>query len=76
RRRWQALALALCLIASPMLLSGAVQKSYALRANTVLDGGVPMIAHVAMGLQEGPRSPGWFNQYNYDLYLANGHDGA
>ncbi|MEG2604187.1 MAG: hypothetical protein RSB91_04590, partial [Clostridia bacterium] len=44
--------------------------------NTVLDGGVPMIAHVAMGLQEGPRSPGWFNQYNYDLYLANGHDGA
>ena len=28
-----------------------------------VDGGVPMVAYMVMGLQDGPRAPGWYNNY-------------
>ncbi len=36
--------------------------------------GVPMIAYVAMGLQDGKAAPGWYNGYNTGVYNANNFD--
>ena len=66
-----ALALALCLAASEaMLLCMEAVSGYDLHS------GEPFAAWVAMGLQEGPLGPGWFNQYNDILYVLHQGDGA
>lgn len=36
--------------------------------------GVPMIAYVAMGLQDGKAAPGWYNGYNVTVYKTNNFD--
>lgn len=33
--------------------------------------GLPMITYVAMGLQDGKCAPGWYNVYNYTVYVEN-----
>ena len=33
--------------------------------------GIPMLAYVEMGLQEGRRAPGWYNGYNRNIYKKN-----
>lgn len=38
------------------------------------DKGIPMIAWVEMGLQEGTRADGWYNRYNIDVYKMNEGD--
>lgn len=37
-----------------------------------LDQGSSMWAHAAMGLQDGSRAPGWYNEYNWESYEASG----
>lgn len=39
-----------------------------------LDNGIPKIAYVAMGLQEGTRAPGWYNWYVENVYAGNDFD--
>lgn len=39
-------------------------------------GGIPMTAWVEMGLQDGSRAPGWYNQYNVRVFQENGGDPA
>ena len=41
--------------------------------NEVLDG-IPYISYVRMGLQDGERGPGWFDQSNYDALLLHDYD--
>lgn len=36
--------------------------------------GTPAKAFIAMGLQEGPRAPGWYNEYNVDVYKKSDYD--
>ena len=36
--------------------------------------GIPLIAWVAMGLQDGKMAPGWYNGYNDGVYRSNGYD--
>lgn len=36
--------------------------------------GVPKAAFVAMGLQEGPYAPGWYNFYNLSVFMESGYD--
>lgn len=38
------------------------------------EGGPPKLTWVEMGLQEGSRAPGWFNNYNIYIYLDNHED--
>ena len=33
--------------------------------------GVPMLAYVEMGLQDGKTAPGWYNGYNHNVYREN-----
>ena len=36
--------------------------------------GIPKIAYMAMGLQEGTRAPGWYNWYVKNIYAGNDFD--
>lgn len=36
--------------------------------------GIPMMAWIAMGLQDGKAAPGWYNGYNNGVYIENGFD--
>lgn len=45
-----------------------------LAAGHSVEGGPPMLTWVEMGLQEGSRAPGWFNNYNVHIYLDNQED--
>lgn len=36
--------------------------------------GIPMLAWVAMGLQDGKGAPGWYNGYNNGIYIENDYD--
>ena len=36
--------------------------------------GIPMMAWVVMGLQDGKGAPGWYNAYNNSVYERNGYD--
>lgn len=37
--------------------------------------GIPRTGHIAMGLMENSdKGPGWYNGYNFDIYLNNGFD--
>ena len=38
--------------------------------------GVPMIAYVAMGLQNSGSAPGWYNNYTLDIFFQNGMNAA
>lgn len=46
--------------------------------NSLNDGndvkGIPMLAYVAMGLQDGKAAPGWYNGYNNGVYIENNFD--
>ena len=39
-------------------------------------GGIPKSAFLAMGLQEGPMAPGWYNDYQVEAYRRAGRDPA
>lgn len=36
--------------------------------------GIPMMAWVVMGLQDGKGAPGWYNAYNNTVYMTNNYD--
>ncbi len=58
--------------------TAAVSRVYAERAGLKrLPGGVPKIAWIAMGLQEGDEGGyacGWYNSYNWSVYSENEYD--
>lgn len=53
----------------------AVSFCYAQATGIPAAEGVPKTAWVAMGLQEGPMAPGWYNGYSNNLYQSTDYDG-
>ncbi|MBR1653878.1 MAG: glycosyltransferase family 39 protein [Clostridia bacterium] len=49
---------------------------YAMKTITKIDAneGIPNIAYVAMGMQEGHMAPGWYNEYNRKVYRKSKFD--
>lgn len=47
------------------------QKVIEAKTGIKLDNGVPSVAFVAMGFQEGPYAPGWYNGWNYNKYYES-----
>lgn len=74
RRRAVSLLGAAAVIAAYLFSHGAVNAGLSAAAGHPVDGGPPMLAWVEMGLQEGSRAPGWFNNYNVYIYLDNKED--
>ena len=73
RRRRQLLAPALLL--ALCLLQGTLPRQVSRRVTgEMLDQGCSPWAWVAMGLQDGPRAPGWYNRYNWNGYDESGFD--
>ena len=70
----------LCLlltVASVLTLSALPQKIYEKRIGIRYGDGIPMIAWMAMGFDEGYAAPGWYQtKYTVDAFERNGHDSA
>lgn len=57
-----------------LLCSVGVKKSYEVRADYEIGGGVPPMAYIAMGQQDAWPGPGWYNNYNKECYQIAGFD--
>lgn len=68
-RRWGSLMLAMLLLIAPAVGGRAAQWVLQKRTGFDLGSGAPQTTWLAMGMQEGPRAPGWYNRYTL------GHDG-
>lgn len=65
---------AVSLMAAYLISRSLVLGGLTLAAGHSVEGGPPMLTWVEMGLQEGSRAPGWFNNYNVHIYLDNHED--
>jgi hypothetical protein len=64
----------LVMLAAVQVTDGAIRKYYEhISGMEVLDG-IPYISYVYMGLQDGARGPGWYNQSNYTELELNDFD--
>lgn len=68
------LAVAAGAIACYFLISQCVLGVTAMWSGMETGKGVPKAAFVAMGLQEGPYAPGWYNFYNLSVFMESGYD--
>ncbi len=69
------LLLAVILIpVSVFLWKGAVNLQYEMRSDMQLQEGIPSSAWIAMGMQEGIRGNGWYNEYGVELYIEHEYD--
>lgn len=50
-----------------------IQSLYETRAKNHLDEGTPAITYIYMGTQPGFHANGWYNTYNYNIYVESGH---
>lgn len=74
KKKWS-FAFAALLIGANLLGGFAVSFCYAQATGIPAAEGVPKTAWVAMGLQEGPMAPGWYNGYSNNLYQSMDYDG-
>jgi len=68
------LLLVVLLILGSMLPVMLLNSFYESRSGIKINDGVPKIVWVAMGLQNGPSGPGWYNEYSYTAYAENNYD--
>lgn len=64
------------LVLAVWLMQAGVQGYYRARGGQPTPEGMPTVLWVAMGLQDGPKAPGWFNEWSYEAYRAAGEDAA
>jgi len=62
-RRYRLVPITLVVLLLPILAVNGTQKIFEARTGTSLGKGTPQSAWLAMGLQEGSRAAGWYNQY-------------
>lgn len=65
---------AAALLSAYLISRSLVLGGLSMAAGHPVEGGPPMLTWVEMGLQEGSRAPGWFNNYNVHIYLDNQED--
>lgn len=57
-----------------ILLTTGIQDYYKDRSGKEIHSGIPSISWVAMGLQDGNKGPGWYNQTMFNIYERNKQD--
>ena len=57
-----------------VLLAGLVNLGYHLASGREITKGMPKALWIAMGMQEGERASGWYNEYSLALYRKTGCD--
>ena len=74
KKRW-ALFLLICIyLLIAFFTLPTIQTLYETRAESKLDDGTPPIAYIAMGMQNAPKACGWYNGFNYSVYVEPGYD--
>lgn len=76
-RKKNCIKLAVCLCGMLLVSAAAlpcVQRFYEYRAGNRLAEGVPSAAYVAMGMQKSEIGEGWYNGFNYNVYVDNNYD--
>lgn len=51
-----------------------IQLTYETRAQEALDAGTPAVAYIAMGMEDAPKASGWYNGFNYNVYVETDHN--
>ena len=74
KRRAASLLGAVLAVSFYVISHSAVLFGLSAAAGHPVEGGPPMIIWLEMGLQDGSRAPGWFNNYNVYIYLDNHED--
>lgn len=74
KRNMKSILWLLAILAVTLGVSNIVEVHVEKITNQRIGSGVPTLAWVAMGMQEGYMAPGWHNQYNEDVYRANNCD--
>ena len=64
----------LCMLLLSLTILPCTIRTYELRAGRSLKSGVPAMSYFAMGMQESPRAPGWYNGFNFSVYESSGMD--
>ena len=67
---------AVCMALTIILAGEGMLAVYENISGYDLHSGMPKTAWIAMGLQEGPLAPGWFNSYTDTLYISSSGDEA
>ena len=74
KKNLKPLIAAVILIVFTAALSAALTFFYEKRSGIELGSGMPKALWIAMGMQEGERGEGWYNDFNFDTYLNTGCD--
>ncbi len=74
KKRWSLLLLICSYILISLFTLPGIQFFYETRAESSLDAGTPPIAYIAMGMQNAPKASGWYNGFNYNVYVESGHN--
>ena len=76
RKAGKSLAAILILIGLTALLSRSLTAFYEHRSGLTIESGMPKSLWVAMGMQEGERAEGWYNEFNFNTYVNSDCDPA
>jgi len=60
-----------CVVSATTVLP-FVEQIYEYRSGNEIQSGVTATSYFAMGMQEAPRSSGWYNAFNYNTYQQSG----
>ena len=75
KRSLQSLVCLLLTVASVLGLSGLPQTVYERRSGLSFGEGIPMVAWLAMGMEQGHAGPGWYKEdHTVDAFMESGMD--
>lgn len=70
------LLLSLCFLGIVLVISGLPKQYIEHLSGMKIAPGNSKAAHIAMGLQDSDKAPGWYNGYNDQVFAENGYDRA
>lgn len=68
--------LMISMIAIYFLVKGLLIAAFEVATGVSMSKGVPMVAYIAMGLQNSGCAPGWYNKYTIDTFFQNNMNSA
>lgn len=74
KRDWKPILGAAVLILAAALMGKSLTAYYEARSGHTIGSGMPKSLWIAMGMQEGERAEGWYNEFNYNTFLETDCD--
>lgn len=73
-KKWKNIIPIIILVVVYIIVKLAIPFAVRCITKTEESKGIPMLAYVEMGLEDGKRAPGWYNGYNRKVYRKNSYD--